>query len=309
MSRPAAYDLHLHSVWSYDALAEVEPYFCRAEELGVRAIAVTEHHNLDSITETLAAAARHPRVRMIPAAELTVTTSIGPVDLLCYGLPLRPGGRLREVLESYNAWQRACGAAWSRGMQAIGYPYDDAERLALLRSYRPERTIARQGATHVKNGIQRAHFLRRGYMAREEDYAEISRRAQQGTPRPPYPAAGEVLPAVKETGALVVIAHPVNYFLRNDLPRMEALRRECALDGIECAHRSTPPELTAFYRQYCRERGMVSTGGSDCHESGDLGDPPGGWGHVSGRVFASHIGEEGWLDELLERLPRAEGMG
>jgi len=80
MSRPAAYDLHLHSVWSYDALAEVEPYFRRAEELGVRAIAVTEHHNLDSIAETLAAAARYPRVRMIPAAELTVTTSLGPAD-------------------------------------------------------------------------------------------------------------------------------------------------------------------------------------------------------------------------------------
>ncbi|HIC69889.1 MAG TPA: PHP domain-containing protein [Candidatus Latescibacteria bacterium] len=47
--RPRAhYDLHLHSFCSYDATARVEDHFKRTRELGVRCIAITDHHVLDA---------------------------------------------------------------------------------------------------------------------------------------------------------------------------------------------------------------------------------------------------------------------
>ena len=73
----ATYDLHLHTYWSYDATAHVESYFRRAEALGLRCIAITEHHNLDSLADTGKAARRYPTVRWLRAAELTVTLSAG----------------------------------------------------------------------------------------------------------------------------------------------------------------------------------------------------------------------------------------
>ena len=50
---PAPYDLHLHCYWSYDATAEGEAHFKRARELGVRYIAITDHHVMDASAQVL----------------------------------------------------------------------------------------------------------------------------------------------------------------------------------------------------------------------------------------------------------------
>jgi predicted metal-dependent phosphoesterase TrpH len=117
------------------------------------------------------------------------------------------------------------------------------------------------------------------------------RRAGKAVGFPRYPAVADVIPAVKAAGALVAIAHPRGYFNECDRGRMDALRLECQLDGIECAHPGVPEELTPVYRQYCEDHGLFSTGGSDCHTEEDIAEK-----------FALHGGPDEWLDELLDRL-------
>ena len=56
----AQYDLHLHSLWSYDACTPLEYYFSRAKELNLRAFAVTDHHNFDAFEEILETAKLFP---------------------------------------------------------------------------------------------------------------------------------------------------------------------------------------------------------------------------------------------------------
>ena len=253
---PAPYDLHLHTYWSYDATAHLENYFRRARETGVRCIAITEHHVLDSLDEVLEVSRRYPDVRAIPAAELTVTTPFGSHDLLCYGFPDSLPDDLEDVMDGYRLWQQAAGEAISRGMQDLGYEFDDAERLELLRSYRPPEAIDTQGNTHVKGGVLRAHFIERGFIDREEDYVDLLGVVQKKGRYPAYPHVSDVVPAVKRAGALVAIAHPFAYFGGYDLARMDAIREECQLDGIECAHASVPPEYTARYRDYCLQHGL-----------------------------------------------------
>ena len=290
--RQASYDLHLHTCWSYDALAEPESYLRRADELGMRVLAITEHHVLDSQEEVQQASRAYPQVRVIPAAELTVTTAIGPVDLVCLGFrkPLSPP--LCQVMEMYHRWQRDCGAALVRGMQALGHAWNDEDRRRLLEGYRPPRTIAVQGFTHVKNEIQREAFKRRGFIQHDDQYVELIGRARRAASAPAYPAAGQVVPALKAAGVLVVIAHPTNYFRGQDRDRMDALRLECGLDGIECAHPAVPPQLTPAYRAYCREHGLVSTAGTDCHTELEIE-----------QSLGRHGGEESWLVEVLDHLP------
>ncbi len=290
-SPPAPFDLHLHSCWSYDARAEVEAHFIRARESGVAVIALTEHHHLDSLGEVLEVAARYPDIRAIPAAELSVTTSIGPVDLLCYGLPVAPSERLRRLTDLYHEWQREAGAAVSAGMQALGFDYSDDRRRELLQSYRPARAMAHQGATHVNNHIQRRYFLDRGYIRSEGEYRDVLRRASERVPVPPYPAVSTVVDAVHAVDGVIAIAHPQGYFRDDDVGRMDALRDECGLDGIECAHPAVAPELTPFYRDYCRRHGLLSVAGSDCHTQEDIDTR-----------FARHAGDPEWLDEFLARI-------
>lgn len=289
--RRAAYDLHLHTAWSYDASAPVDGYFALARQLGIRCLTITDHHVLDSLAEVVAAARVHPEIAAIPSAELSVTTHIGAVDLLCYGLPLVPPPSLRQVLEEYHAWQRATGEAISRGMLALGHDFDDPQRLALLRSYRPERAIALQGNTHVKNERLRSHFVERGFIASAEEYPGLLQRLREKVDFPPYPAVDRVVVAVLDAGGVVAIAHPHGYFAQGDEARMDALRRECRFAGIECAHPTVPAEFTLRYRAYCERHGLFSTGGSDCHEPAD----------VSAKL-ATHGGPEEWLEEFLARI-------
>lgn len=287
----APYDLHLHTYWSYDASAKLENHFERAVATGVRCLAITDHHILDSLPDVVAASAKYPNVCVIPSAELTVTTSIGAVDLLCYGFPVDIPTSLRRVLDAYHGWQQETGAAICAGMQALGHDYTDAHRGELLKSYRPQPTLNVQGYTHVSNGVQRDYFVERGFIEKADQYRAVLQRAREQVSTPLYPGVDFVIPAVKELGVVVAIAHPHGYFAQADPGRMDTLRQECMLDGIECAHKSVPAQFRSIYRAYCVEHGLFSTGGSDSHTDADID-----------RRFARHGGEDAWLEEFLARV-------
>jgi len=288
----ASYDLHLHTCWSYDATNEVEDVFGAARESGVSTIAITDHHVMDAIPEALEVAGRFPDIRHVIGAELSVTTSIGSVDLVCLGLPREPAGELAAVLDAYHDWQRASGAWIVKAMQALGFEYDEAEQARLLASYRPERAVKLQGITHIKNEVRRSYLVEKSYITGGDEYAEFNRRMARaaGAP-PPYPPVESVAPAVRSAGGLVFIAHPVGYFARDDRRRMDALVAECGADGIECGHRAVPPELVRLYRDYCLEKGLLSSGGSDSHAP-----------ELIGERMGAHPGEAEWLDEIIDRL-------
>lgn len=295
----AAFDLHLHSYWSYDANSTVEFYFQQAVEHGVGTIALTEHHTMDSIEEVKKVASGYPSIRYVPAAELTVTASIGPVDLVCLGLPETATPEMEEMFEEYRQWQRDTGDALSAGLAAMGYHFDREERLKTLASYRPGYVIAKQGATHISGMVFRNELVRRGWCT-DETQAEFRRRISEHAHSPRYPLAERVIPVVKKHGGLVIIAHPHNYFLRDDRRRMDQLREELQLDGIECAHTHVPQELTPIYRKYCLEHRLLSSAGSDCHS-----DPPHYHLGVSADArFGIHSGKPEWLAEIEERLPK-----
>ena len=288
----ASYDLHLHTCWSYDAMATAEELFAAASAAGVRRIAITDHHVIDGLGEAIEVAAGYPEILFVPGAELTVTCSIGAVDMVCLGFTPDAISALTPVWDAYHEWQQEFGEALCAGVCALGFDYGDERREELLATYRPARTLAVQGATHVGNRMQREWFIERGFIACDEEYAPLLAAAQEQVARPPYPSAEFVLPAVKQQGALVVIAHPAGYFQRDDRERMDLLREELQLDGVECAHLTVPAELTAVYRAWCEEHDLLSTGGSDTHWPEDVRDRIG-----------RHIGPDEWWPEIEARLP------
>jgi predicted metal-dependent phosphoesterase TrpH len=294
----ASYDLHLHTCWSYDAVAPVEYYFRRARELKLRYIAIAEHFTMDSLPEILEVAEKYPDVRFIPAAELTATNSLGAMDMVCLGLPTKIPPYLAEVFDLFRQWQRDYSNATALAMEKLGKDYSLETRMRLLRSYRPEHVLKSQGLTNLQNGIRRKYFLEQGLIERDDQYGELQERLRELAEFPSYPTASEVLPAVRQAGGIVILAHPTHYFQRDNLTRMDTLREELALDGIECAHDMIPPELTPFYREYCVKHGLLSSAGSDSHA--DPADNPHGIGVQ--HEMARHIGEDAWLEEILDRL-------
>lgn len=287
----STYDLHVHTHWSYDARATVAETFAGAARLGLRVLAITEHHVIDSVPEATEVASRYPGLCYLPSAELTVDTSIGAVDLVCLGFPPDARERLAPLWQRYHDWQREYGRAVSAGLQAMGLDYSDGDREAVLRRYRPEKAMAVHGVTHVNNAVQRGYFLERGFIETPDGYGPLIQQVARTSGLPRYPAVAEVVPFVREIGVLVSIAHPRGYFLEADRSRMDALREECMLDGIECARPGLPAELGHVYREYCLEHGMLSTAGSDCHFPEEIESNLG-----------NHGGPEEWWDEVSARL-------
>lgn len=290
-------DLHLHTHWSYDATAPVEYYFSRAAELGLTHIAITEHHHMDSIGEVVETAKNYPMVNYFPAAELTVYCELGTFDIVCLGLPVTPTPELQQVFDIYHQWQRDYGDALSAGFTGAGYPYSREERQMLLQQYRPEKAIALQGITHVQYVRQGEYLISKGFFRDLDEYYASMKKMDL----PHYPDADIVIPAVHRAGGVAIIAHPINYFERDNRKRMDALRERLNLDGIECAHPEVPPELTQLYRNYCRKHKMLSSAGSDRHTIPVDIDPK-----HPGQV-GSHIGEPEWLTEILERVTAFHG--
>lgn len=289
MAERADYDLHLHSWWSYDATVPPERYAACAQRLGMKCLAVADHHVLDGLQEVLFSAAKAPGVRFVTAGEFTVSTRLGTFDLLCYGFAANPNSPgLCRVLDRYHAWQREYGGALSRAMAALGVDVDDQARLALLKTYRPAKALRVQGITHVKNQVLRRMLMDRGVIRTAEDYQGFLARAREAAAFPPYPDVEDVAPAIKEAGARIAIAHPFRYFEGVNLKRMDAIRDVCALDGVECAHPTIPHDVTPRYREYCVRHRLFSTGGSDCHAEGDV---------VS--MLGAHAGRPEWLEEFL----------
>lgn len=286
------FDLHLHTEWSYDAQNPIEIYFSTAMKKRLRAIAITDHHLMDGYDEVMEVAAKYPEVGYLSGGELTVHCDVtecgnGDIDLVCLNLPRRPTPELNKVFDLYHEWQKAYGHALSENFIARGFPLDDAARMKLLESYRPAKAIAKQGNSHVQYGALWHYCVEHGFC---KDKAEYDRIRATFTDLPDYPSFEQVLPAVRKAGGVVIMAHPIDYFPCEDEWRLDQFRELFQLDGFECSQMHVTEEMAARYRKYCLAHGMLSSAGSDLHNS------------MNEERFGDNFGEERWLDEILERV-------
>jgi hypothetical protein len=184
-------------------------------------------------------------------------------------------------------------ACLDQSLRAHGYDLSEAGLAALVSWSRPEYVVSIQGLTPVPRPRLTECFVKRGLIEEKGNIRELIGRVPD--PSIPLPAADRVIPALRESGALVVAAHPtvfwraegrvvVDYSDRH----MDALRETFQLDGVECAH--MPPSQVKACRAYCVRHGLFSVAGTDLHRCDTVSR------------LGSHGGSNDWLDEFLDRL-------
>ena len=282
----AGVDLHAHTTASDGSLTPTELVHAAAG-LGLAALAVTDHDTLGGLAEA-AAAARTLPLTLVPGVELSVEDEGGRFHLLGY-LFDPENVALRDSLVRIRESRAARNAQMAVRMAQLGLPV----------TMNDVRAHAGEGGV-----IARPHF------AQALIEKGVVSSVQEAFDR--YLATGKPLYLPKEVltprdaiallhgaGGVTVMAHPGLVPLGDQAlaRRVESLRDEAGLDGIEAYYSQHTPAQTARFLTLAERLDMVVTGGSDFH-----GTPK---PHVPlGVVFEGRPAPAGLLDALRARRAR-----
>ena len=261
-------DLHSHTTYS-DGTFTPRRLVELAAQIGLSAVAVTDHDSIDGVAEATAAG-RELGVEVVTGVEINLFHDQLTVDLLGYfpgGLSgdeapgaARPGAEpvsaeLRAALTELRQSRDERNAQILERLDGLGYPVTP-EELA---------TIAGSGAVgrpHIGEAMRR-----RGYVDSITEGFErfLARGAPAWVDRRRL-TLSEAVRLIARADGLAVIAHPG--IIRTDaagLARLVGEARRCGVDGLECFYPEHDEQMVARCLVLAATNDLVPTGGSDFH--------------------------------------------
>jgi predicted metal-dependent phosphoesterase TrpH len=276
-------DLHTHSSFSDGSDTPTE-LAQKAYELGISAIALTDHDTTASYPQMSEACERFG-IELVSGVEVSLRDnefpksrpdgSVGPrnVHVLAYFVPLDPAHPLQLKLASLRHDRDVRNLALVKVLNEKGFDKLTIDYLALL-----------AGSVH---SIGRPHFARAMFELHPEIVGERTDEGWNGVfvewlgsegkayvPKTSM-AIEEFVDAAQGSSTVFSIAHPlVNYVdsmnttaIIATMPKVMASLRERGLAGIEAYYGGTSQALRSLMVKLTRDAGMVPTGGSDYHGS------------------------------------------
>ena len=304
-------DLHTHSTFS-DGSDTPSELAQKAHELGISAIALTDHDTTASHDEMARACDEHG-IELVPGTEISLRdrsfdrhfangeTRPRNVHVLAYFVPLDPQHPLQLKLVSLRHDRDVRNRALVKLLQSMGFTKITMECLT-------------EFSGNV-DSIGRPHFAKAMFKYHPEIVGEPSDEAWNrlfiewlGSDGKAYISKTnmdieEFVAAAQGSGTVFSIAHPlVNYLdnitadaIENTMPDVMASLRERGFAGIEAHYGGTDAPTRALMVKLTRDAHMIPTGGSDYH------------GHYKGDVSLG-VGRSGDLrvpDEVLDELKAA----
>jgi 3',5'-nucleoside bisphosphate phosphatase len=250
-------DLHTHSSRSDGVLAPRE-LVRLAREVGLDALALTDHDSLAGLDEARQAGAELG-VEVIAGVELSVREQGWDEHLLGFFVdPTAP--ELVAYLDELQATRYRMADETLRALERLGVPVDP-RRVAELAS----------GAVVTRPHIARA-MVEAGHVASEQE--AFDRYLGSGKPAAiprPSPEPTRAIQLVRAAGGVAALAHPVfrqdagwQQRLASTPERLDGLQ-SAGLQAVECAYPDATPEISAQLLAWTRQRGLLATGGTDYH--------------------------------------------
>jgi 3',5'-nucleoside bisphosphate phosphatase len=267
-------DLHVHSTAS-DGSVSPEGVVRRAANVGLRAVALTDHDSVAGLPEALAAGERYD-VRVVCGCEFSVAAPWGEMHVLGYFLPAK-STVLERFLERCRADRVRRAEEMVRRLQQLGLEVS-------FQSVLQESAGGAVGRPHVARAIVR-HGAAIDTSDAFDRYLGRGRPAFVEKTLPEFRAVAELVHAA---GGVVSVAHLKE---RGTRAFIERLKGE-GLNAVETRHPSHDPDLRARLTDIALKLSLLRTGGSDWH-----GDPEPGVTH--GTIGSQQVPLE-WLDRLDE---------
>jgi hypothetical protein len=276
-------DLHTHSTAS-DGSYSPSRLIELALDLGLKALALTDHDTLAGVAEARGRAAG-TGLTFIPGVEIEIEMESGEFHLL--GLSLDGNsGPLEGALLRVQAARQARNGRMVEKFQAAGIP------------------VTMEELDEIAGGdiISRAHFAR--LLVRKKVVSSIDTAFKRflGKGMPFYEPReclelGDAASLIRAAGGGAVVAHPVSLGLRGPALRTHLTTcRDRGVGGIEAWHPNHTVKESRRFEKLALGLGMIATGGSDFH-----GD------HLPQRRLGFTAGGRAIPDSILASLPPRPG--
>ena len=240
-------DLHSHSNAS-DGSDRPTRVVERAAEAGLAVMALTDHDTVAGVPEAVEAG-RRLGVEVIAGTELTCYVDGREVHVLGYGMRIDDAD-LADHCRRFQEARLARAAEIGRKLAAVGAPINMDAVMA-------EADGGVVGRPHVARAL-----LAAGHVATVQE--AFDRFLAEGKPANApklQVTAEECVAVIRNAGGIAVMAHPGLGNQFDLVPRLQA----AGAVGIEVWHSSHDWQATRKLEVIANERGLLKSGGSDCH--------------------------------------------
>lgn len=244
-------DLHTHSHYS-DGTYSPEQLIQAAREIGLSAVALTDHNTVDGLPEFVEAARNTP-VEAVPGVEFS--TEYGGRELHILGLFIEPrhydavNARLDQFLQQKNESNKLLVENLCNAGLDLNYE-----------------KIKEESAGFINRAVIGAEMVRLGYC--ESVKAAFSQwlSEKKGYYKPPVrPDAFETIGFIKSLGCAAVLAHPLLSMDEETTRKFLDGAVPCGLDGMEAYYSTYDIKTTALAKALAVRYGILESGGSDFH--------------------------------------------
>ena len=219
----------------------------RAKSLGLTAISVTDH---DTIAALPAARAAGGDLEILSGVELTATSHDRELHILGYGFR-EEDAALRGYME--RARDRRHGR-----IQAM---IDRLKERGIEVTLEEVEAIAGDGNSVGRPHLAEAMMKKGAVRSLNEAFDRYLGDHAPCFVKQAILTAADAARLIRQAGGVAVLAHPHRIVEDSWIPALVA----DGIEGIEVYHSDHNPSVTGHYRRIAQERGLLMTGGSDCH--------------------------------------------
>lgn len=258
MSENFYIDLHTHTTAS-DGTLSPKALVQRAGELGLRAIAITDHDTTDGVEEGLKAGEEYG-VEVIPGVEISVSEEGTLLHILGYYID-PANADLSKVLGEIRELRNSRNQLMIQKLREIGFDIslDEVEALA------------------GGNVVGRPHFaqllVQKGYVSStQEAFDKYIARGKPGHVKRTSLTPKDGIELILKAGGVPVLAHPKDLLLLNQTkyyPLFNQLK-EYGLQGLEVYYSTHSDAEVKILKGIAEKLGFIITGGSDFHGDNKL---------------------------------------
>ncbi len=247
-------DLHTHTTAS-DGKNRPSVNVKMAAEIGLGAIAITDHDTVAGIPEALETG-KEAGIVVVPGVEISTAALGKDIHILGYGIDYRDDRFLKRLLTLRDTRNSRNEMIVAR-LNDLGMTITMDEVVAEAnRNRRGDGTIGRPHIAQV--------LVDRGYLSDlREAFDKYLGEGQAAYVVPPRIEPLTAVQWIHEAGGKAIVAHPGLY----GEDELVASLLDGGADGLEAYHSDHDEAEERKYEKLARERGKLITGGSDYHGS------------------------------------------